>query len=90
MGNETAVLVGVAVLAGILLMVAIKKQAEWLMDFVLRAVTGTLAVYLINRWFLSVGIVSHVVLGPVTVLTVAILGFPGVAALYGIGFYNIL
>ncbi len=82
MENETAVMAGVAVLASMLLVIAIKKQAEWLMDFVLRSVTGTLAIYLINRWFLTVGIVSSVVLCPATVLTVSILGFPGVLGLY--------
>lgn len=86
MQNVSVMLLGVGLVAGILLVIAIKKQVEWLLDFILRGVTGTLAIYLINSWFLTVGIVSSVVLCPLTVLTVAILGFPGVLGLYTFNF----
>ena len=82
MQNVTVMLFGVGLVAGILLIIAVKKQLEWLLDFILRGVMGTLAIYLINSWFLTVGIVSGVLLHPATVLTVTILGFPGVLGLY--------
>lgn len=88
MTEESVLLVGVGIVAGILLVISLKKQMEWLLNFVLRGVMGTLAVYLINLWFLSVGIVSHVLLHPLTVLTVAILGFPGVLGLYTWNFFK--
>ena len=82
MQNVTEMLFGVGMTASLLLIVAVKKRLEWLLNFILRGVTGTLAIYLINSWFLTVGIVSSVQLCPLTVLTVTILGFPGVLGLY--------
>ena len=57
MEGQTGILIIVAVCASLLLLGAIKKRAEWLMN-------------------------------PTTVLTSAILGFPGVFALYGIHFFK--
>lgn len=82
MQNVTVMLFGVGLVASVLLVLAVKRRLEWLLDFILRGVTGTLAIYLINSWLLTVGISSGVLLHPFTVLTVAILGFPGVLGLY--------
>lgn len=88
MEGQTGILIIVAVCASLLLLGAIKKRAEWLMNFVLRGVMGTLAIYFINIWMTNAGMISSVGLNPTTVLTSAILGFPGVFALYGIHFFK--
>ena len=51
---------------------------------------GAVAIYFINDLLEKQGISIGVGINPVTVLTSAILGFPGLAALYGIGFYKFL
>ena len=88
MENQTGILVAVAVCALVLLAAAIKKKAEWLMNFVLRGVFGTLGIYFINMFMANAGMISSVGLNLTTVLTTAILGFPGVFVLYGIHFFK--
>lgn len=80
----------VAVCAIALLMGAMRRKAEWLLNMLLRAVLGTIAIYFINIALETAGIPSVVGINAVTVLTCAILGFPGVAALYGFGFFKTL
>ncbi|MBQ9134459.1 MAG: pro-sigmaK processing inhibitor BofA family protein [Lachnospiraceae bacterium] len=88
MENQTGILVVVAVCALVLLAVAMRKRAEWLMNFILRGVFGTLGIYFINMFMTNAGMVSSVGINLTTVLTTAILGFPGVFVLYGIHFFK--
>lgn len=81
--------IGIACIA-ILLAGMLRKNAEWLLNGCLRGVLGTIAIYFINFYLKQQGIDMGIGINPVTVLTSAILGFPGVAALYGIGFYRFL
>ena len=53
-------------------------------------VLGTIAMYFINGILEKNGIVLCVGINPLTVLTSGILGFPGLLAVYGIGFYKTL
>lgn len=80
----------VAACAVVLLIGAMRKKSEWLLNFILRGVLGTIAIYFINAACTGIGIESGVGINAVTVLTSGILGFPGIAALYGIGFYQML
>lgn len=80
----------IAVCAVVLLVGILHQKAEWLLNGCLRAVVGTIAMYFINFYLGEQGIDMGIGINAVTVLTSAILGFPGVAALYGIGFYNFL
>lgn len=75
---------------GILLAVAIRCKAEWLLNMVMRSVLGTIAIYFINMIIGFLGISMNVGINPVTVLTCGILGIPGLLVLYGIGFYQLL
>lgn len=68
----------------------VRKKAEILLNVGVRAVTGTLSIYFINGFLLSYGIGATVGINAITVLTTAILGFPGVLALYGICFCSLL
>jgi len=79
-----------AVCAIALLVGALRKKSEWLLNILLRSVLGTIAVYFINQTLSGMGIEVGVGINAVTILTSGFLGFPGVAALYGIGFYQML
>jgi inhibitor of the pro-sigma K processing machinery len=56
----------------------------------MRSILGAIAIYFINAALGKIGISSVVGLNPLSVLTSGILGFPGLAALYGIGFCKFL
>ena len=90
MEGQTSILFIVGACACVLLLGAMKKRAEWLLNFILRAVTGTLAIFFINVAMQKAGMVSLIGLNPVTVLTSGFLGFPGVVVLYGIHFFKML
>lgn len=74
----------------VLLIGAFRKQKEWIINFVLRAVTGTAAAFFINGFFVSKGVLIAIGINPITVITSGILGFPGLIMLYGINLYKIL
>lgn len=90
MNGQTGALIIVGVCAGVLLIGAMRRHLEGLLNFVLRTVLGTLAILFLNAGLQKLGIASGVGLNPVTVLTSGFLGFPGVAALYGIWIYKAL
>ncbi len=69
---------------------AVKRKAEWLLNVFLRGILGIIAIYFVNGALESAGIAPLVGINPITVLTSGILGFPGIIAIYGIGFYNSL
>ena len=81
-------IVGVLIL--VLLIGAMKSRAEWIINFLLRGIMGLMVIYFLN--FLLADYVPGVRIGYnfVTFLTSGILGFPGVAMLYGINFYILL
>lgn len=76
--------------AVVLLIGAIRRKSEWLLNIILRGVLGTLTIYFVNTTLAGAGISLGVGINPVTVLTSGILGFPGVLALYGIGLLHTL
>lgn len=90
MSNSMGTLFIILACLGILLIGAMKKRLEWLLNVVMRSVVGTLAIYFINLALDGLGISLGVGINIVTVLTSGILGFPGVVALYGIGIYQML
>ena len=69
---------------------AMGRKVEWLVNFVLRAVMGTVGIYAFNHLLAARQMQVAVGINPLTVLTSGILGFPGVAVLYGINFFKIL
>lgn len=75
---------------GVLLIGAIRKKVEWLLNLVMRSILGTIAIYFINMALAVFGITLGVGINAATVLTSGILGFPGLLALYGIGIYRLL
>lgn len=67
-----------------------KNRAEAMLNFLVRAVFGLLAVYGINFILKGQGIAGGVGINPVSFLTAGLLGLPGVALLYGVSFYLML
>lgn len=78
----------IKVLAGccgiVLLILLLKKNAQILFHFFVRIVVGAIGILFLNEFFSERGLSIYVGLNPVSLLTVGILGFPGVALLYGI------
>ncbi len=74
----------------VLLIGAIRKKLEWLLNVVMRSILGTIAIYFINIILGTFGISLGVGINAVTILTSGILGIPGLLALYGIGIYQLL
>ena len=69
---------------------AFGRKIEWLINFVLRAVMGTIGIYFINYFLISQQISTGIGINPLTVLTSGFLGFPGLIVLYGINFFKLL
>lgn len=61
---------------------------EKILNFFLRAILGTIAMFFANAVLERAGISAGVGINSVTVLTSGILGFPGLLALYGFGIYK--
>ena len=74
----------------VLLVGAVRKRIEWLMNIVMRSILGTISIYFINLALSELGISSGVGINAATILTSGILGIPGIVALYGIGIYQML
>ncbi len=80
----------ILICAAVLLIGAVRKKTEWLLNVTMRGVLGTIAIYFINSVLAVMGISAGVGINLITVLTSGILGFPGLAVLYGIGIYQML
>ncbi len=63
---------------------------EKILNVFMRCILGTIAMYFINTALEKMGFTLGVGINAVTVLTSGILGFPGLLALYAIGFYKLL
>ena len=90
MDNNMGAFFIIGVLILVFLIGTLKNRGEWLVNFVLRGVLGMMSIYFVN--LLLAGSMPGMRLGynPITFLTSGILGFPGVAMLYGINFYMLL
>lgn len=90
MENANGAFIILAVCLVVLAIGAMGRKVEWLVNFILRAVMGTVGIYAVNYMLAAKQIQMAVGINPFTVLTSGILGFPGVAVLYGIHFFKIL
>nr|WP_296439826.1 pro-sigmaK processing inhibitor BofA family protein [uncultured Acetatifactor sp.] len=63
---------------------------EKILNLIMRAILGTIAMYFVNSLLDSLGMSLGIGINAATVLTSAVLGFPGLLALYGIGIYKTL
>ena len=90
MDTYTGIFYIVALLAIVLFIGVFKNRAEWIINLILRGISGMLMIYFLNFLFEKQYPAMEMGYNLVTLLTSAILGFPGVAMLYGINFYMIL
>lgn len=90
MTNISGVTAIIVVCLVVLAIGAMGQKVEWLINFIFRAVMGTVGIFVINYFLAGRQIQAAVGINPLTVLTSGILGFPGVAVLYGIHFFKIL
>ena len=61
-----------------------------IVNFLIRGIIGLAIIFFVNEFLDGQGIPACVGMNPVTFLTSGTLGFPGVALLYGITFYQIM
>lgn len=90
MDTKTGMLVMVGICVLVLAISFLRKNAEIVLNFFVRAILGVMAMYMLNMLLEKVGIAGSVGINPVTVLTVGSLGTGGIALLYGILLYNLL
>ena len=90
METQTGIYFIVGILVVVLLIGILRNQAELLINFVLRGISGMLLIYFLNFFLQSSMPAIGVGYNLVTFLTSGFLGFPGVAALFGINFYMLL
>ena len=62
--------------------------AEFLLNFILRCIFGTILIYFVNIGIGRLGFPVTVGINAATVLTTGILGMPGILALYGLAVYQ--
>ena len=74
----------------ILCVASLRRRAEFLINILLRSVTGTAVIYFVNQILASQQLQTMVGVNPVSVLTSGILGLPGLALLYGIHIFQFL
>nr|WP_296265758.1 pro-sigmaK processing inhibitor BofA family protein [uncultured Merdimonas sp.] len=67
-----------------------EKGMRIAVNIFVRMVLGIAIIFFVNEFLSSQDISVQVGINPITILTSGILGIPGVALLYGIGFYGIL
>ena len=90
MDTYMGIILIVVILVAVLMIGQMKSQTEWLINFLLRGVLGMMSIYFVN--FLLADAFPGLEIGynAITFLTTGVLGFPGIAMLYGINFYMLL
>ena len=88
--NQTNILLIMGICVLILLVLAWRRRLEWLLNLLLRGVLGAVAIFFINLAMASRGYSTLVGVNAATVLTCSVLGFPGLAALYGLQVLHLL
>lgn len=85
---------GALALAGICIIALVigflRRKAEIILNFVVRAILGAIAIYMINILLAGIGINAAAGVNPFNILAVGSLGTGGLALIYGILFYNLM
>ena len=67
-----------------------KKGTKIIVNFLIRGIIGFAIIFFVNEFLDGQGIAACFGMNPITFLTSGSFGFPGVALLYGITFYQIM
>lgn len=86
MENKYIWVIAAVCLAAVLIWM-FRCHKKWIVNFLLRACSGILAVYALNLFLAWRGISLAVGINPITAGVVGVLGVPGIVALYGIVLY---
>ncbi|NLG03856.1 MAG: transcriptional regulator [Clostridia bacterium] len=81
---KDGMMIVLAVCAIVLCIVFMKKKIEYIINFIIRTLSGGIYIYMLNQIVLLLGLDVSVGINLVSLLTCAILGFPGVLLLFGI------
>lgn len=88
MSIENMILVGIIVVCIVFIGVCVlRRRPDLIVDFGLRAVVGTAAIYLLDYVLKSKGYNITVGVNGVSILTNGLLGLPGFLLLYGLAAY---
>lgn len=90
MENMNGILMIGVSFALILLIAAMRSRTDMLINFIMRAVLGTLSSYFINMFLSAQGFSWHVGIGPFSIVVSGLLGLPGIGLLYGISICSML
>ena len=88
--QQTGIFMIIGMSALVLFIVAYRRRLEFVINFILRGVVGTIAIYAINSILLNQQIEARVGINLFSVLTSGTLGIPGVFLLYGVQIYHFL
>lgn len=89
MGQIENGLVIIGMLFIVIFIGAVRRKIEWIINFVLRMVLGTIVIYFINHVLQYYSMDISVAINPISILVSGFLGIPGVAMLYGINLYKV-
>jgi len=85
---EGIIFIGIAVACIIILIIcAIKRRPDLIVNFLLRSSIGTAAICLLDLALSNMGYQMSVGINGITVLTNGLLGLPGFLLLYALSFY---
>lgn len=85
---EIGIICGVC---GLVLIIGLmKRKAEYILNFLVRAVVGLIGIYFLDQLMVQKGIDMVLGINPVNALTIGALGVGGFALLYGIMWYHSL
>ena len=84
MEEKTGIIIIITTCIIVLFIVALRKKAQLVLNFLVRMVLGAIVMLFVNDLLEKQGIDVSVGLNAVSLLTAGTLGFPGVALLYGI------
>lgn len=85
---QAAVIIAACVI--VILIGRLKKGAMLFVNFLFRAVLGSLTIYVVNTLLLEMQVPCDVGLNFFTVLTCGFLGIPGAAGLFGLRYFLFL
>jgi len=74
----------------VLAIVLAKNKKEFIINVVLRMVSGIVCIHFLNSLFVTMGISLFVGINPGTIGTIGILGIPGFMLVYAVSIFNLV
>jgi inhibitor of the pro-sigma K processing machinery len=74
----------------VLAIVLAKNKLEFIINIVLRMVSGVVCIHFLNSLFVTMGINLLVGINPGTIGTIGVLGIPGFLLVYAVSIFNLV